>query len=134
VKSVFLIDDHEAFRSGLKMMLESWPWINVSGEFTGVPHLPGSLFESRPNLVFIDVHLKSCNSFSIIAAIHARFPETKIILLSMFAEHGYTEDGLASGACAVLFKPSIGENLEKLIQKLCPDEFPSNEKIIPAPR
>ena len=122
MKSVFLIDDHVAFRKGLKMMLEMIPWVRVTGESPGHEQLASQLLAIKPDIIFIDVHLKSVNSFAITTALHELFPASKIILMTMFPEQGYWDDGKAAGASAMIFKPDISEKLEITLADLFPLE------------
>jgi DNA-binding NarL/FixJ family response regulator len=104
------------------MMLEMIPWVQVSGESASHQQLASQLMALNPDIIFIDVHLKSINSFAITTALHELFPAAKIIMMTMFPEQGYWVDGKAAGASAVIFKPTIGEKLEVLLSTLFPKE------------
>ena len=105
------------------MMLETMPGFQVVGETNGKGNPEIQVKHLIPNLIFIDVHLKGNNCYKLTTEIHKLFPESRIILMSMFAEKSYVEDGTAAGASAVLFKPSIVDNLEMVVRSYFPEEF-----------
>jgi DNA-binding NarL/FixJ family response regulator len=123
VKSIFLIDDHIAFRKGLRMMLEVTPGLTVDGESSSRGDLAVLISEIKPDLLFIDVHLQNDTCFHLTARIHLMFPAMKIVWMSMFSEPGYREDALQAGASAVIFKPTIGDELDDLLSILYPGEL-----------
>lgn len=104
-------------------MLETIPGLSVAGETSSHADLSALVSGIRPDILFIDVHLRNGNCFDLTARLHHLFPEIRIILMSMFAEQGYMDDGLQAGASAVIFKPSFGDSIEELLCKLFPEEF-----------
>jgi len=130
VKSAFLIDDHIVFRNGLRMMLEAIPGLQVTGESSSTVDLVGVISAARPDIVFMDVHLQKVNCFTLTARLHQLFPDMLIVLMSMFSELGYQVDGKQAGANAILFKPSVGDSLENLLNTLLPGEFNPRVKFL----
>jgi DNA-binding NarL/FixJ family response regulator len=120
VITVLLIDDHEAFRKGFRMMLELSPDIRVTGEYSSKDDLPSILNSSGPDLVFIDVHLRNINCFDLTAYLHDLYPSMKIVLLSMFTGERYETNGKQAGASALLIKTAISASLTDLLQSLFP--------------
>jgi DNA-binding NarL/FixJ family response regulator len=103
-------------------MLEMIPWVHVKGESSSYGQLASQVIAVNPDIIFIDVHLKGINSFAITTALHELFPAAKIILMTMFPEQGYWDDGKAAGASAMIFKPDISEKLEIILADLFPHE------------
>ncbi len=128
MKTVFIIDDHIAFRTGFRMMLGMIPGVMVIGEASSSAILiPETTFPAA-DVVFLDVHLKNINSFELTRNLHNLYPWMKIIILSMFSEPDYVTNGKQAGADAVVLKSVVSDALGTLLQELFPGEFIFDEK------
>ncbi|HWB24591.1 MAG TPA: response regulator transcription factor [Chitinophagaceae bacterium] len=102
--TVVIADDHEIFRDGLQMMLGKIPDIKVVDEACNGLQLVNSVKEHRPDIVITDIIMPVMDGIAAAKNIHASFPETGIIALSMFDEEHYIVDMLESGAMGYLLK------------------------------
>ncbi len=105
------------------MMLEMIPGINVTGVSPSSADLIPERTLSATDILFLDVHLRNTDSFQLTRSLHQRFPEMKIVILSMFSEPGYETDGKQAGADAVVLKSGVSNILHPLLQELFPGEF-----------
>ncbi len=111
-------------------MLEVIPGLAVTGESSSSTDLIPLIGIAQPDILFIDVHLKKTSCFELTARIHHLYPDIRIILVSMFAEQGYQDDGKLAGASAIIFKPSVGDSIENTLNILFPGEFTPHQTSV----
>jgi DNA-binding NarL/FixJ family response regulator len=79
--SVFLVDDHALFRSGVKA--ELGPTVQVVGEAGTVAEAVAGIDAVRPDVVLLDVHLPDGGGRAVIEQVHRRWPEAVFLALSV---------------------------------------------------
>lgn len=110
--SVLLVDDHALFRNGLKLLLSTHPKFRVAGEAgTGTEML--SLLEAAnatpeglPDVVLLDISMPEMNGIDAAAEALARYPDLRIITLSMYGEEDYYFKMVSLGVKGFLLKNS----------------------------
>lgn len=106
--TVLLVDDHALFRNGLKLLLNSHPQFRVWGEAgTGAEML--ALLEksdSLPDAVLLDISMPEMNGIDAAATALARYPDLRIITLSMYGEEDYYFKMVSQGVKGFLLKNS----------------------------
>ncbi len=122
MKSVFIIDDHDVFRDGLKLILEEIPGIRVCGACGSGDAFLYEIFTLKPDAVLMDFHLHAHSSISLTKAFNQIQPRPKIILMTMSDEKRYQQDALAAGASALVMKPFAVTEIQKLFTEYFPGE------------
>jgi DNA-binding NarL/FixJ family response regulator len=79
---VFLVDDHDIFRMGLRAALRDAPDIEVAGEAGNGPSLLDRIQAAGPDLVLLDVHQGQPGAFDTLEAIKGRFPLMKVVAMT----------------------------------------------------
>jgi DNA-binding NarL/FixJ family response regulator len=79
--SVFLVDDHALFRSGVKA--ELGPTVQVVGEAGSVAEAVAGIEAVRPEVVLLDVHLPDGGGRAVIEQVLRRWPEAVFLALSV---------------------------------------------------
>ncbi len=79
--SVFLVDDHALFRSGVKAELGSS--VDVVGEAGTVRDAIAGILATRPQVVLLDVHMPDGGGRSVIEGVHREWPEAVFLALSV---------------------------------------------------
>jgi DNA-binding NarL/FixJ family response regulator len=95
---VLIVDDHELLRDGLRMMLSNRPDLETCGEAAEEGEAVRLIRELHPDLIVVDIALKSGNGIDLIKQIKAYDPATRVIVYSMYDEHLYGERALRAGA------------------------------------
>ncbi len=118
--NVLLVDDHAIVRQGLRSLLEDKAGVKVVGEAAdGREAL--SLAESlAPELIIMDIAMPGLNGLEALLQLQAKFPQIKVIILSMHIEENYVKRALRSGASGFVYKGSAFDDLElamKAVQK-----------------
>jgi DNA-binding NarL/FixJ family response regulator len=108
---VLIADDHGIVRSGLRLLLESQPDIEVVAEAQdGVEAVEIALRE-RPDLCVLDVAMPRMTGIQATREIRAQSPDTAVLVLSMHADERYLFEALKAGASGYVLKGEAGEDL-----------------------
>ena len=113
---VLIVDDHEIFRNGLKMVLGKLQYITLVGEAVNGQDFLLKAEELQPDLVLLDIEMPVMNGIDAAAKALEKFPDLKIIALTMFNEDEYVQSMLDSGVKGFLMKNINKETLDKAIQ------------------
>jgi DNA-binding NarL/FixJ family response regulator len=110
---VLLADDHEVVRSGLRMVLEAQPDIEVVAEAgDGAQALEQALaLAAEIDLTVLDVSMPRMTGLQAAAELHRRRPELRILMLSMHDNEQYFFEALKAGACGYVLKTAANRDL-----------------------
>lgn len=106
--NVVLVDDHKIIRDGLKALLKGEE-INVIGEAAGGLELLDLLETNSPDLIIMDVNMPGLDGFETLKQVRERFPEQKVLILSMLDHEKYVTKMLDLGASGYALK-NIGRD------------------------
>ncbi|HNV96344.1 MAG TPA: response regulator transcription factor [Bacteroidales bacterium] len=113
--NVFLVDDHDIFRKGLKLLLQEIPFLNIVGEASYGDEFLKKLQEVKPEVVFMDIKMPGINGIETTKRALESNPDLKIIALSMFGDEEHLQAMLDAGAKGFLLKNASKEDLERSI-------------------
>jgi DNA-binding NarL/FixJ family response regulator len=113
---VLLADDHNLLRAGIRALLVTMPGIEVVGEAANGLEALGLVEARLPEVVLTDIAMPGLNGLELAARVTHRFPEIKVIILSMHADAQYVAQGLRAGASGYLLKDSCTAELELAIR------------------
>ena len=108
---IMLVDDHVLFREGLAGLLNGQPDMRVVGEAGAAPEALELARQVQPDLILMDVGLRTGNGVDAAASILAERPETNIVFLTMHEEDDLLFAGIRSGAKGYLLKNLPGARL-----------------------
>ena len=86
---VFLAEDHTLVRQGFRHILEDDPHIAVVGEASTGLQAIERCKELRPEVVVMDISMPELGGLEATAEILKLYPETKILILSMYSNDAY---------------------------------------------
>jgi DNA-binding NarL/FixJ family response regulator len=115
---VLLVDDHEIVRVGLKTLFEGHPRIQIVGEAGTVAGAIEECARLRPDLVLLDVRLPDGNGFNACEQIQKQSPETRVLILTSYADDQVVLNALDAGADGYLLKEIDSEALIRAIEKV----------------
>lgn len=104
---ILIADDHQMFRQGLRLLLESQPDVEVVAEAGDGRTALQMAAEHAPEVVVMDVSMPDLNGIDATRQILANAPPGKmphIIALSAHADQHFAEQMLAAGACGYVLK------------------------------
>jgi DNA-binding NarL/FixJ family response regulator len=108
---ILIVDDHPMMRDGLSTRISNEPDLAVCGEADDVDAALQFVRELNPDLVIIDISLKTGHGIDLIKQIRERHPKTKMLVNSMYDESVYAERSLQAGALGYLNKQTARETL-----------------------
>jgi RNA polymerase sigma factor (sigma-70 family) len=108
---VFLVDDDDLMRAGLRSVLSSDDTIEVVGEAGDGREAVTGVRELRPHVVLMDVRMPNLDGIAATREVLAAQPEVKIVILTTFEEDDYIFGALSAGASGFLLKRTSPEQL-----------------------
>ncbi len=113
---VFLVDDHKLFRNGLSLLLEGEKDIIVSGEAENGKQFCEAILDEVPDVVLMDIEMPEMDGFDTTELTCGKYPDIKVIALTMFGEEQYYLKMIEAGAKGFLLKNSDIEEVIKAIK------------------
>jgi len=112
---VLLADDHTLIRAGISALLERVGSIEVVGEAVDGRQTLELIHELAPDVVLLDLQMPGLNGFEVLQETTERFPDVKIVVLSVHDTEEYALRALRSGASGYLPKSAASAELELAI-------------------
>jgi two-component system response regulator DevR len=101
---VMLVDDHEIVRDGIKAMLQATDDLIVTAEAGSVREAIDEADRARPDVVVMDVRLTDGSGIEATRDIRARHPNTKVLMLTSFADDEALFASIMAGASGYVLK------------------------------
>lgn len=102
--TVLLVDDHEVVRLGLITLLEDVPWVEVAGEAGSAAEAVAEVSAHHPDAVVMDIRMPGESGIDACREIRRRWPETKVIILTSYADDELIFEALQAGASGYVLK------------------------------
>ena len=108
---MFLLDDHEIVRRGLRELLEAEDDLEVVGEAGTAEEAYGRIPATTPDVAILDVRLPDGDGIDVCREIRSRHPEIACIMLTSFAEDEAVYAAIMAGAAGYVLKQVRGTDL-----------------------
>ena len=119
---VLLADDHELVRSGIRLILHTLDGVQVVADARD-GHGAIELVEAlRPDIALLDISMPGLNGIETTALIRCRFPQTRVVILSMHAGEEYVSQALRAGASGYLLKDATPMELDLALRSVARGE------------
>ncbi len=119
---ILLVDDHEVVRLGLKSLLERHPQFEVVGEAASAREALEQVETNHPDVVVMDIRLPGTSGIEACEEITSRFPETRVLMLTSYAEDEMLFSAIRAGASGYILKQIGGEELMKALEAVARGE------------
>ncbi|NUM47275.1 MAG: response regulator transcription factor [Anaerolineales bacterium] len=106
---ILLVDDHEVVRLGLKALLSRYNQFQVVAEAGSANEALQQVERYEPDVVVMDIRLPGKSGIEATREITTKFPHTKVVVLTSFAEDELLFDAISAGASGYVLK-QIGSN------------------------
>lgn len=113
---ILLVDDHEVVRLGLKALLERHPNFEVVGEASSAREAIELVGNLQPGVVVMDIRLPGTSGIEACEEIVQRFPDTKVLMLTSYAEDEMLFSAIRAGASGYVLKQIGGEELVRALE------------------
>jgi DNA-binding NarL/FixJ family response regulator len=101
-KTLFLVEDHQLFREGLKAMLSGNPGYEVIGESADGHEALRSIKKIKPDLVLLDLTMPRIDGYSVLREIRRTFDgAVKVLVLSIHDGDHYVLQAFDQGRTAI---------------------------------
>jgi DNA-binding NarL/FixJ family response regulator len=127
---VIIVDDHRLFRSGLKFLLESTGKYSVIGESSNGNELLELLARVQPDLVIMDISMPEMNGVDATRLAISRYPDLKILILSMFGETQYYNSLIDLGIKGFLMKDADNDEFFRAVGKIISGETYFSQELL----
>jgi DNA-binding NarL/FixJ family response regulator len=101
---VFLVDDHEVVRTGLRALLEAGQDIDVVGEAGTVADALARIPAAQPDVAILDVRLPDGSGVEVCREIRVTMPETACVMLTSYADDEALIASILAGAAGYVLK------------------------------
>lgn len=101
---VLLVDDHEIVRLGLMTLLGDIPWVEVADEVGTASEALEAVAAHLPDVVVMDIRMPGESGIDACRDIVARWPQTKVIMLTSYDEDALIFKALQAGASGYVLK------------------------------
>ena len=108
---VFLLDDHEIVRRGVRDLLEAEPDITVVGEAGTAAAALARIPALRPDVAVLDVRLPDGNGVSVCRDIRSKMPDVACLMLTSFSDDDALVNAIMAGAAGYVLKQIRGTDL-----------------------
>jgi two-component system response regulator DevR len=113
---ILLVDDHEIVRLGLKALLERQPHFEVVAEASTARDAVEKVEAFSPDVVVMDIRLPGGSGIEASEEIVERFPNSKVIMLTSYAEDEMLFSAIRAGAAGYVLKQIGGDDLVRAIE------------------
>jgi DNA-binding NarL/FixJ family response regulator len=114
--TVFLLDDHEVVRRGLRDLLAGEPDIDVVGEAGTVASALARMPALRPKVAVLDVRLPDGDGVSVCREIHSSLPGTACLMLTSYGDDQALFGAIMAGAAGYVLKQTAGSDLVSAVR------------------
>jgi two-component system, NarL family, response regulator DegU len=150
---IVIVDDHQLFREGVKRILDFEPSFEVVAEGDDGSEAISLVDQHHPDVIIMDINMPNTNGVEATAELIEKYPESKVIILSIHDDENYVTHALRTGATGYLLKemdadalieavkvvadggsylhPRVTHNLVKEYRRLSSEENGSDKYISP---
>ena len=111
---LYLVDDHQIVREGLRVLLQAWGY-QVVGESADLTEALSEIQLLNPTILVLDLQLGNRSGLELLAELNNRSLPTRCVILSMLAQPNIIAEAFRLGALAYVLKGSVGLELASAI-------------------
>lgn len=115
---IVLADDHDLVRSGIKALLSMIEGVEVVAEACDGAELIALADSLSPDLIMTDISMPGMDGITAISRIHAKHPQARLLVLSMYDTVDFVKRAVANGACGYLMKDAPPFELEQAVRSI----------------
>lgn len=119
---IFLLDDHEVVRRGLRGLLEAEEDLEVTGEASSAEEALRRIPATRPDVAVLDVRLPDGSGVEVCREIRDRHPEIQCLMLTSFADDEALFSAIMAGASGYVLKQIRGTDLIDAVRRVARGE------------
>ena len=126
---IVLADDHQVVRSGLKLLLEAEPDLEVVAEAGDIRSAHRCVREHHPSVLVLDLNMPGGSGLDAIPGLRSEAPDTQIVVLTMRDDLAFVDEARQAGALGYVLKDEAGTELVTAIRRAAGGERYINRQL-----
>lgn len=126
----FIVDDHDIFRNGIKLLLSSGQVAEVIGEAVNGQDFLDVAGSINPDVVLMDIAMPVLDGIEATKRAHEKYPQMKIMVLTMFGEEKYYYQMIKNGVRGFILKSAGINELLNAITEVSQGRYYFSSEII----
>jgi two-component system response regulator NreC len=114
--TIVIADDHGVVRSGLRMLLDAEPDLEVVAEAGDVDSARRYVRGHKPMVLILDLNMPGEASLPAIPALREEFPDTEIVVLTMQDDPAFAREAMRAGALGYVLKEAADTELVEAVR------------------
>ena len=127
--TIVVADDHAVVRSGLRLLLDAEPELEVIAEAGDMPDTIRVVQAHRPAVLVLDLNMPGGSGLDTITTLTASTPESAIVVLTMQDDPAFARRALQNGALAFVLKEAADEELLEAVRAAARGETYLNPRL-----
>ncbi len=127
---IVIVDDHEFFRTGIRMAINGFDYCKIIGEATNGMELLKLLEHHQPDIILMDIKMPLMNGCEATREALKRFPDLKIIALSMYGDEEHLQSMIDAGAKGFLLKNIRTDDLDRALNAVADGKSYYSEEFL----
>jgi DNA-binding NarL/FixJ family response regulator len=115
---IALVEDNAGFRESLSALINSTPGFRCTGAFASAEEGLKQIPPLAPDVVLMDIHLPRMSGIECARQLKGKLPNTRILMLTVFADHDHIFQALLAGASGYISKRTAPADLLKAIEEV----------------
>jgi two-component system response regulator NreC len=113
---ILIADDHDVVRSGLRVLLHSFPDFAVIGEASDGEQAVRLASERKPDVILMDISMPVLDGIEATTRILQQQPDARVVILSVHEDEEYVQQILKAGACGYVLKNAGRKEIAQAIR------------------
>jgi DNA-binding NarL/FixJ family response regulator len=130
VTRVFLLDDHEVVRRGVRELIDAEDDLEVVGEAGTAEEAFHRIPPTRPDVALLDVRLPDGNGVEVCREVRSRHPEVACIMLTSFSDDEALVQAVMAGASGYLLKQIRGTDIVDAVRRVASGQSLLDESLV----
>ena len=127
--TIVVADDHAVVRTGLRLLLDAEPELEVIAEAGDMPGAIRMVQAHRPAVLVLDLNMPGGSGLDAIATLRSSTPESAIVVLTMQDDPAFARRALQNGARAFVLKEAADDELLEAVRAAARGETYLNPRL-----
>jgi len=124
-----VVEDDSSVRSILTAWIEEAEGLVCGGVFPDVESAMPAIFQAKPDVVLVDIHLPGLSGIECVRQLKPRIPQTQFVMQTVYEDSNHIFDALAAGATGYLVKTTSREALIAALREVHAGGSPMSSNI-----